>query len=220
MKKVTLLLVISLLLTSSGYMYKKMDGLRMENEQLINRMTVLKTENTKLLNMLENYKSQTTEPVSMLFLEKEHELRFVSKELPLLLFPQEGASGISQVPANTVVSINDIVSVNGETWLHITKPVFDSPMNMKGWIKEVDTELYTHQNKSLVKSPIIVPEQTPIFNVDFSGEIQMVENTTTQSTKQCFISDEQDDFFALGCGGGESLIVKKSQVVYPPIEND
>jgi hypothetical protein len=207
-----LLFIGCLLITHTGCVNPE---LQQENKKLQATIEVLKQENVQLLIKLEEYKSQSSQPLSMLFLEKQHNQRYIPKELPLLLFPQEGSSVLNLVQAHSVVTVNDFVDVYGEIWLHVTIPVFDSPMNMKGWIKEEDTELYTAEKKDDVMSPIHVPVDTPIYNVDLSGAITKVENETTQFEKYCFISDDQGEYVALGCAGGESIIVEKSEIRYP-----
>jgi hypothetical protein len=41
-------------------------------------------------------------------------------------------------------------------WLYISIPVYDAPMNYKGWIKESDTVLYTKDKINSVQGDVKV----------------------------------------------------------------
>ncbi len=195
----------------------EIEGLKNERDQLKASVSVLTEENQQLRQDV-SLAQKEVEPLSFNYIETLEKKRFVPKELSLLVLPQEGSQTLNKIEANTVVEIQDFVEVNGEVWLHVTIPVFDSPTNMKGWIKEEESDLYTRETQELVKSPIKVIEGTNVFKVELVSEVSTVNAEKIESDQNCFISD-QDEYFALGCAGGTSFIVKKSDVVYPPLED-
>ncbi|MFZ3588807.1 hypothetical protein ACOI1C_05885 [Bacillus sp. DJP31] len=211
------LLVASLIFVSGCSNTTELESMKAERDQLKARVVALSEENQQLRQEV-SLVTKVVEPLSFNYLEPLEKRRFVLKELPLLILPQVDSQSLNTISPNTVVEIQDFVEVNGEVWLHVTIPVFDSPTNMKGWIKEEDSELYTLEKQEFVKSPVMVKEGTNVYKVDLVTELSTVEAEKNEANQTCFISDEQDEYLALGCAGGTSFIVKKSDVVYPTLE--
>jgi hypothetical protein len=46
---------------------------------------------------------------------------------------------------NTVVDVLDTADVKNVIWLYVSIPVYDTPINYKGWIKETDTVRYSKE---------------------------------------------------------------------------
>lgn len=196
---------------------KEIQRIKAEREQLKASIGVLIGENQKLLHQLSLIKKDD-KPLTFTYLEPLESKRFIPVKLPLLVLPQDGTQILREINQNTVVEVLDFVDVNGEVWLYISVPVFDSSMNRKGWIKEEHSELYTLNKQELVESPIYVNEGTNVYKVDLVTEIYSVTAEKILNEQQCFISDKQEEYFALGCGGDISFIIKKSEIIYPSLE--
>jgi hypothetical protein len=195
-----------------------MEEISEERDQLKVRVETL-TREIQQLHKQVSLGPKEEESISLAYIEHREKNRFIPKDIPLLLVPQESSQKINQIEANTVVEVNDFVDVHGAVWLYVTIPVFDTSMNMKGWIKEIDTQLYTLERRELVKSPITLKVGTPVYGVDLFNQVNSVSTLELDVEKNCFISDSKDEYLALGCSGGTSFIVKKSNATYPEIEN-
>jgi hypothetical protein len=64
----------------------------------------------------------------------------------------------------------------------------------------------------------MVKEGTTIYEVDFFDQIHSGSAVKADSNYRCFISDRQGDYLSLGCAGGKSIIVKKADAIYPPLQ--
>jgi hypothetical protein len=213
---VVLVVTLSIL---SGCSSDEMDQLLKERDQYKKRIEVLERVNKQLLQKVETAQKEdsTEKSLSLNYIDNSDQRRFIARDLPLLILPKEGSGELNLIEANTVIEVEDFVEVNHEVWIYVTIPVFDAPMNMKGWVKEIDTEVYTKEIMQQVKSPIVVEEGTSVFKVDF-GQIQSATPTKAEQKYNCFVSDEQDGYLALGCAGGGSFIVKKEEAIYPSVE--
>ncbi|MBC7345786.1 MAG: hypothetical protein H5U03_10280, partial [Clostridia bacterium] len=79
----------------------------------------------------------------MLYMEPPYNKRFVERELDLLILPYDKARALRRISPNTLVDVNDLVQVGGERWLYVTVPVYDTPVDIKGWVREADTVSFT-----------------------------------------------------------------------------
>jgi hypothetical protein len=205
------------LLVSSGCSSAELDQLRNERDQLKTRINVLEKK-IQLLRKNVSEGEKDVDPLTLSYMEVPELYRFIPKQVPLLLIPKKEAQQLNVVEPNTVVEVHDFVDVNGELWLYITIPVFDTPINMKGWIKETDTQLYTLDKQPTVTQPIIVKAGVPVYKVELFNQVQAIAPVEVEVDQRCFVSDQQEDFLALGCAGGGSYIVQKDYVTYPEVK--
>ncbi|MEW5763052.1 MAG: hypothetical protein AB1776_07615 [Bacillota bacterium] len=91
--------------------------------------------------------------------------RFVEKETPLLAMPREGSVVLRDILPRSVVKVLDAADSDGELWLYVEVPVYDSPSNMKGWIREADSVPLTEENRKLVQSDVTVRAGTRVYEV-------------------------------------------------------
>ncbi|KAA0550057.1 hypothetical protein FZW96_01555 [Bacillus sp. BGMRC 2118] len=196
---------------------ERMGSTTNELDQYKKRIENLEKENKELKGKLQPDQLKQ-ESLTLNYIEGTETRRFVEQEVPLLLTPQAHAEILNTIAPSTVVEVHDVVEVYQEIWLYVTIPVFDTPTNMKGWIKEEDTQLYTHETQPKVKSPVTLQGGTIVYKVDLFTEIQGTEAFKTEGDHICMISDEQEELVALSCGGGTSFIVKKQDIVFPPVE--
>lgn len=220
MKKVKVILtlfLISIILTACS---NTETAVKTSNEldQYKKRIEVLEKENKELHQKQNEITLQQKQGILTLnYIVSPEKHRFVEQNISLLLTPHIEAQVLNEIESNTVVEVHDFVEVNQEIWLYVTIPVFDTPTNMKGWIKETNTKLYTIENQSKVKSPITIKENTNVHKVDLFTEIQSSEATKAEIEQTCVLTDEQGEFVALSCAGGANYIVNKSEVMYPPL---
>jgi len=132
-------------------------------------------------------KEEKLKNISMLYIQPEYKKGFVKNELHILLLPLSGSPELNIIRPNTVVDVNDKVQVpqfnandpsqsdSSEVWLYVTIPVYDSPINMKGWIKEADTVPCTKENQKLVQSDIIIKADTPVYETYDFDKIPSLE---------------------------------------------
>ncbi|MBM7661902.1 hypothetical protein JOC85_002709 [Bacillus mesophilus] len=210
-------LCIFTLLFITGCSSAELDQVRDERNQLEKRVALLEKE-IQQLRKSNNNGTHDGETLTLSYIENQQKHRFVDQNVPLLIQPHSEAQPLNEINANTVVEVHDYVDVNGELWLYVTIPVFDTPINMKGWIKETDTQLYTLEKQDQVTQPIILKVGTPVYKVELFNQTQAVETTELEMDQTCFVSDHQEEFLALGCVGGSSYIVNKAHVMYPEVK--
>ncbi|WP_456279118.1 hypothetical protein [Bacillus sp. AK128] len=217
LRKTRLCLFFFILFVISGCSSDELSQLREERDQLRSKINLLEKENKQLRKEASQVPSNQ-DMLTFTYLDIKESHRFIPKEVPLLILPNKESQQLNQIQPNTVVEVHDFVDVNGEVWLHVTIPVFDTPINMKGWIKEIDTQLYTTEIQDLVSQPIFLKKGTPVYQFGLFNELQAVEPVEIDMDQNCFVSDRQDDFLALGCAGGTSYIVSKEFVVFPEVK--
>jgi len=158
-------------------------------------------------------------PPPMNYMEPLEKKRFVEKEASILLLPVEGAALIRLVRENTVVDVNDKVQAwNQEEWLYVTIPVYDTPANHKGWIKEADTVPYTRENQPLVQSDVTILEGTPVFRTSSFSQMHRYDEQELSMTVRGRIRERKDGYAVVDCAGGMSFIVDEKYLLYPEVE--
>lgn len=156
----------------------------------------------------------------MLYMQPDYKKRFIQKESRILLLPVDGSPEVQNIiRPNTVVDVNDKVQVDsGGVWLYVTIPVYDSPMNMKGWIKETDTTPYNKENQKLVQSDVNIKAGTPVYETYDFNKISSIETVKLIYDKRGRLVERENGYVLLSCPGGEVIIVKEQYIVYPEIQ--
>lgn len=156
--------------------------------------------------------------LGMLYIEPVYQVRFVENELDLLLLPQNTAPTQRKIMPNTLVQVNDLVEVENERWLYVTVPVYDTPMNMKGWIKESDTVPFTKEKEKKVQSDVTVKAGTLIYEVwdfaDISKDLAQILHSDIKGR----LSESREGFMKILAPGGREFWVKEECVVFPEAE--
>ncbi|WP_246941640.1 hypothetical protein [Bacillus pinisoli] len=209
------LLLFSLFL--SGCTSEDLELLQNERNQLERRVQVLEQEVAELSKNTQKL-ANLNGTLTLSYLEKRETYRFIPDEIVLQLIPHNDSIAINKVNKGTVVEVFDYVDVNGEIWLYAGIPVFDNPVNMKGWIKESDTQLYSLEKQAMVIQPVVIKKGTSVYKVEISNQSEAVEPFLLEDEQICFVSDRQGEHVALGCADDSSYIVHKHEIVYPDVK--
>ncbi len=157
-----------------------------------------------------------TRPISMLYVSFPYKVRFVENELGAHLLPQEESAVLRTIPAGTVVKVNDVVGVNGQLWLHVTIPVYDGPMNVKGWVQQKETVPYTRDKVSQVRCELTVAAGSPFFEgFDFS-RISPANMEVASHLERGMLGERRNGYTRLVTPGGRDIWVEDKYVIYPP----
>jgi len=145
-------------------------------------------------------------------------LRFVEKETPLLAMPRQGSVVLRDILLRSVVKVLDAADVDGELWLYVEVPVYDSPSNMRGWIREADTVPLTEENRKLVQSDVTVRAGTRVYEVFEFAKIASTPPVKLLHDERGRLEEKRDGYARISCPGGRDFWVEERFVVYPPVD--
>jgi hypothetical protein len=159
--------------------------------------------------------------IDMLYISPTAKRRFVEKETPMLLFPLETAPVINTIQENSVVDINDMVGIEEQVWLYVTKFDF-SVHNVKGWVKLEDTLPYTSEKTPLVRCHVEIPAGTPVYQTyDFDQVASMTPVPWDWDYDHPgIIVQERDGYVKIALLGGTYVILEKKYLIYPEVLED
>ena len=163
-------------------------------------------------------KEKTTDEIpylGMLYVEPEYQVRFVENELDLLFLPYDNARVQRKIMPNTLVQVNDLVIVEDECWLYVTVPVYDTPMNMKGWIKESDTVPFTKDKERKVQSDVTIKAGTLIYEVrDFADISEDLAQELLSDTRGRLI-EKREGYAKISAPGGREFWLEEEYIIFP-----
>ncbi len=165
-----------------------------------------------------NEEMQSFKELNMKYEGFEGKKRFVEKEIDILALPLGNASPLNGIGENTVVEINDRVFSDGESWYYVTIPVYDTPINVKGWIREKDTVPYTKDKQKLVQSDVYFKKGTPVYETDDISLIDSLQPTLTTIDRRGRLEEKSNGFAVIACPGGEYLVIEGKYLRYPQPE--
>ena len=156
----------------------------------------------------------------MTYITYNEKKRFVPKASQILALPFKGSYIFRPIEPNTVVTVFDAVGTgqNG-LWLYVEIPVYDTPVNMKGWIPETETVALTKDNVKLIQSDVIVGKGTNIYQV-----FEFEKISTTNPVKETFdkrgrLVEKRNGWARLSCpGGSDNIWVQEKDLIYPIVE--
>ena len=205
---------------------KQLENYQKKNSELsseIERLRIELSENQALLEekpiMMERIGG-----ICYIGVESDEIIRFVSNDIDLRALPFNDSPRINVVQKNTLIHVNDKVSNTGnyddiETlWYYVSIPVYDTPMDYKGWVKCKETEPYNESTQQLLQSDVririgakySVQSELP----DFYNESQLLTCTEDIGGR---IEKRQGDYVYIFGTGGSAYWVHKKDVVYPDI---
>ena len=189
-----------------------------ENVQLENRVVQLEKDLADKNNQVAKLQNKDFDPLIINYIENSTTKRFVEKQCDLLGLPTINSVKLNLIYKNTVVAILDTAYVENNVWLYVEIPVNDSPSNMKGWIKESDTVLYTQDKVKNIQSEVRVKQGEAVYEVfDFSN----IKSTTPYKADDVIrgrIEEKKDGYVRLNCPGGNSIWVKEASIIYPSLD--
>lgn len=156
--------------------------------------------------------------LNMLYLSYEDEYRVVMEDVDLLWLPLASSPVIRPAVQYTIVHVNDAVSVDNRTWLNVTIPVYDTPMNLKGWVPEAKTASVTDENRKLIASGLIVKAGAMAFETDDFANVAKTVPTPLPCDQVASTEDRQQGYLKLNLPGGNIIWVKESDVTFPDME--
>jgi len=179
------------------------------------KLSRLETEN----GLLKQQIAQLNEPLSMTYITYNEKSRFVPKASQILALPIKGSYVFRPIEPNTVVTVFDAVSTGqNDLWLYVGIPVYDSPVNMKGWITEADTVALTRDNVKLVQSDVIVGKGTDIYEVFEFEKISTTNPVKENFDKRGRLVEKRHGWARLSCPGGSDIWVQEKDLIYPIVE--
>ncbi|KJR48089.1 hypothetical protein UF75_1562 [Desulfosporosinus sp. I2] len=193
----------------------KIANLESENHTLTDHIASLEKELLRLQAEVASFEQR----LSLNYVEYHSSKRFVPKPSQILALPMKDAIIYRPIEQNSVVTVFDAVAAEGqELWLYVSVPVYDSPINMKGWIKESDTVALTKDNVKLVQSDVVVGVGTMIYEVFEFEKISGTKPVQASSELRGRLEEKKNGWARLSCPGGLTLWVLEKDLKYPEIE--
>ncbi|EHQ90412.1 hypothetical protein [Desulfosporosinus youngiae] len=181
---------------------------------LKSKIESLENENADLRSKLEQVDS-----LSMAYQDYKDKQRFVAKESLIHALPIQNYKIIRPIAANTVIQVLDAAQCQDQRlWLHVSVPVYDSPINYKGWIPESETVRLTENNIKLVQGDLFIKEGTPIYEVDQYNQIESTVSTKISHDVRGRIEKRQDSYVYFMSPGGWYFWVQEKYLIFPVLE--
>lgn len=105
-----------------------------------------------------------------------------------------------------------------QLWLYVSVPVYDTPINFKGWIPESETVKLTKDNVKLVQGDVFLKEGTPIYEVNQFNEIKSATSTNLTHDVRGRIEKRQESFDYHDSPGGWSFWVEEKYLIFPKVD--
>ena len=100
--------------------------------------------------------------LSIAYQSYEDKQRFVPKASQITALPIQDFKILRPIEANTVIQVLDAAQCQDQQlWLYVSVPVYDTPINFKGWIPESETVKLTEDNVKLIQGDVFLKEGTP-----------------------------------------------------------
>ncbi|MEN6315447.1 MAG: hypothetical protein ABFD25_14520 [Clostridiaceae bacterium] len=219
-----LIWIISILLTILGTAYIKGEVDKSAVNDAVNHLksdlSDFKYKYNKMEACIENLEQKQTEydkhfEYGMEYIVPEYKVRFVEKELESYLLPYEKSKVLRKIEKNSLVSVNDLIIIANEKWLYVTIPTYDTPMDIKGWIKESDTVSYTQDKENELQGDITIMKGSKYYDVFDFQDIFEAETETLESTTRGWIEIRTKGYSRIFIPGGKSFWVKDEDIVFP-----
>jgi hypothetical protein len=217
MKKVIYIISIILVMLISGCS-DSTQVIKSENQQLKNKISQFEKDSSDKNSQRSELQNKAVPNLTINYIENTNSKRFVEKQCDLLGLPVDNSIRLNTINENTVVTILDTVNVNNIIWLYVQIPVYDSPSNMKGWIKQADTILYTTDEVKNVQSGVFVKKGEAVYQVYEFGDIKSATPYKTSDELRGRIEEKRDGYVRLNCSGGNTVWVKEASVIYPEVD--
>lgn len=206
-------LILSLLVLTNIFTYTgfttKIKELDTANRLLQEQVNQLEAEKKN------NYKPQ----VSMTYTDYGHYNKvLVPKECHLNALPITDFVTIRLIEANTAVPVLDtVISNDNNIWFYVETLALDTPMNLKGWIRESDTVRYTDENRYEARN-VAVEEGTPVYEGYLAEHIGATEPVILDIKKYGMIQKTHEEWVRLAAAGGWGFWVNKKDIIYPSVD--
>lgn len=193
----------------------KITDLENENHILTDHIASLEKEKLQLQAEIASVKQQ----LSLNYMVYHSSKRFIPKSSQILSLPLKDATIYRSIEENSVVTVFDALTTeNKEIWLYVSVPVYDSPINIKGWIPESDTVALTKDNVKLVQSDVVVGMGAMIYEVREFEKISGAKPIQASSEQRGRLEEKKNGWARLSCSGGLTIWVLEKDLKYPEIE--
>jgi len=181
---------------------------------LNNKIQSLENEIREMRLILEQVNS-----ISIVYQEYKDKVRFVPKESQIYALPIKGLEKLNSIEANTVIQVVDSAQCQDQQlWLYVSVPVYDTPINFKGWIPESETIKLTQENVKQVQGDVSLKEGTPIYEVDQFNEISTATATKISYDVRGRIEKREGSFVYIIPPGGWYFWVEEEYLIFPKVE--
>ena len=155
-------------------------------------------------------------PISMSWhLEADYNVRFVEEQRNLLLSPYDASPVLNTIQQNTLIEVYDMAEVNGDPWIFVGIPVYDTPINNRGWVREGSTIPFTEELEERVQSDVTIKADTKIYlTTDFANIAEDVAEVLTRDVRGRLV-ERKNGFVHIFAPGGEEFWVNQEKVLYP-----
>lgn len=215
MKKILIVLLTVALLFSGCSTTNQ--TLKNENSQLKNKVTQLqkelsiqKTENNKTIES-----DKQNQSISINYVENTDKKRFVENGCYLSGLPMNDSIKLNSINKNTVITVLDTAAVENVRWLYVSIPVYDTPANCKGWVKESDTAAYTKDKISSVQYGVEIKEGENEYETDNFEDIKATKPGRTSKGDRGYIIEKKEGYVKVGCPGGKTVWMLETSIIYP-----
>ena len=197
-----------------------LSGCTDQNQTLKDENTKLKAQITQLQQDLKTAKNSnnTLQNININYMDYSFKKRFVEKESKILGLPYDESVVLNPIGANTVVTVIDAATVENDVWLYVAIPVYDSPINMKGWIRESESSEYTKGKVKSVQSDVTVKAGADVYEADDFSSINLVKPTKADGSDRGRVTEKKEGYVCISCPEGRTIWVSEKFIVYPAIE--
>ena len=218
MKKITYIILIIFVVLTSGCSDSNKAAVKLENEQLKNKITHIEKDLNDKNSKITELQNKDLANLTINYIQNENKSRFVEKQCDLIGLPINNSIKLNTIKENTVVTILDTAIVNNVIWIYVVIPVYDSPSNMKGWIKEAETVLYTKSKVKSVQSEVLVKNGEAVYEIyDFEDRKSITPYKANDAVRGR-IEEKRDGYVRLSCPGGNTIWVKEDSIIYPKVD--
>ncbi len=151
-------------------------------------------------------------------LQDDEKIRFIKEATEIFALPYLESKETVRSPIweNTIVTVYDKISLSNVEWYYVSIPVYDAPMDMKGWVLAEKTYDYSEETRDLLQSDVYIEIGTLVYEGDEFPEAwkeeELIETTYEQRGR---IEERRDGFIKLLCTGGSTLWVREEELIYP-----
>lgn len=196
-------------------------SIKSENEQLKIKVSQLEKElsykNSRISELLNLQQNSTIKNITINYIENRNNKVFIEKQSDLLALPLDNSMKLNIIYENTVVNVLDTAEINNVIWLYVSIPVYDTPANYKGWIKESDSVLYTKSIMNKVQSDVKVKEGEDVYET-FNFEDIKILTPSKANKERGRIVEKKDGYLRINCPGGKTIWVKDTSIIYPDVD--
>lgn len=187
----------------------------MKNEKAENQIEKLKADIYSSNKEIAKLNEEKVETLSINYISSDSKKVFIEEEKNLHALPDDKSQILSYIMSYSVIDVLDMAEVNNVIWLYVSIPVYDTPSNFKGWVRNSDTVPYTKEKISSVKSDVKVKAGSELIESFEYPDIKAVIPDIAEYGESGRISDKRDGYVRLDCHGGRSIWVHEEDLIYP-----